>query len=160
MKQIQLTQGKFTFVDDEDFDFLSKNNWCAEERQKDKFYASRSIDNKNERRHIYMHRLLMQIPNDKQIDHIDGDGLNNQKNNLRIASIAENQRNRIVLAKNNTSGYKGVSWIKRAKKWGARIRIDRKLKHLGYFNHKKEAASAYNNAAVRLFGNFANLNML
>jgi hypothetical protein len=88
-----------------------------------------------------------------QVDHIDQDKTNNNLLNLRFCSNSENRRN-IGLTKTNTSGYKGVSWNKRYKKWLAQIQINRKKKHLGYFNDKDEAYEAYKTASKQYHGDF------
>lgn len=91
----------------------------------------------------------------KLIDHRDGNGLNNLPSNLRIATSTENSRNRRKNS-NNQSGYKGVCWC--ARKWRAAIRVNGKLKHLGYFENVTDAALAYDVAAIHYFGEFAHLN--
>ncbi len=91
------------------------------------------------------------------IDHIDGDKLNNKFSNLRACTPAENQRNRGRF-KSNKSGFKGVSWMKRPAKWQAQICVDRKVKHLGLFENKVDAARAYDIAAIELHGAFAKTN--
>ena len=99
----------------------------------------------------------MVTPKGMATDHINGDGLDNRKQNLRICTHAENLRNR-RLGKNNTSGYKGVSWHKLHKLWYAHISHNKKLMSLGYFKDKEEAAKAYDRKAIELFGEFAKLN--
>ena len=91
------------------------------------------------------------------IDHIDRNGLNNQRNNLRDSTRSQNNANR-GLNKNNTSGYKGVCWNKQKQKWHARIRVNYKYVQLGLFDNIKDAARAYNKAALKYFGEFAWLN--
>ena len=91
------------------------------------------------------------------VDHIDHDGLNNCKSNLRIATLSENRRNSRK-AKDTSSKYKGVSWHKNNKKWEVKIGFNYKKIHIGYFNNIKEAAEAYNKKAKELFGEFAYLN--
>ena len=93
------------------------------------------------------------------IDHIDGNSLNNQKNNLRICTQSQNCSNQKI-GKSNTSGYKGVSYNKGQGKYNSRIRFNKKLIHLGYFVNLKDAARAYNEAAVKYHGEFANLNKI
>jgi len=95
--------------------------------------------------------------NKHQIDHKDRNPLNNRKINLRICTHSQNQMNKNK-GKNNTSGYKGVYWHKRNKKWAAHIRFNNKKYHIGYFNKKTEAAMAYNKAAVKHHGEYACLN--
>ena len=90
-------------------------------------------------------------------DHINGDGLDNRKQNLRTCTHTENMRNR-GKSKNNTSGFKGVSWHKRGKTWDAKIAHNKKLMHIGSFKDKEVAAKAYDRKAIELHGKFAKLN--
>lgn len=121
------------------------------------FYCEAFINRKNK---IGIHRLIMKVNNSKlSVDHINGNGLDNRKENLRICSHKENLRNSRK-PKNNTSGYKGVSWDKSRNRWKAYIIFDYKFKYLGRFKIKKDAALAYNKAAKDLFGEFAKLNDL
>jgi hypothetical protein len=152
MREIPLTQGKVALVDDEDYERLSCHKWRAL-RNKNRWYAMRDGGG----RKILMHREIMGAPQGLQVDHIDGNGLNNQSCNLRICTNAENQHNQGVRS-SNTSGFKGVSWYKRYRKWQVAIRIDGERKYLGYFSNKVEAARAYDNAAKRYHGEFARLN--
>lgn len=155
MKEIKLTQNKIALVDDEDFDFLNQFKWFAH-KVRHVYYADRDQDDKT----IRMHRVLLNIT-DKNIhvDHIDGNGLNNQKSNLRISSPKENNRNR-RLNKNNSSGYKGVSFDKKSKKWVAYIKINYKHITLGRFDTKETAAKAYNDAALLYHKEFAKINVI
>ena len=168
MKRIPLTQNKFAMVDDEDFDELSKYNWCVEKKSNGMFYASRSsLSNKEKRHTVYMHRQILGLTkNDgKQTDHINHNGLDNKRSNIRVCSYAQNQQNR-KLIKNKTSKYKGVSWSKgqihKGKqykgKWLAHIVYEGKALHLGLFNDEIEAAKAYDQKAKELFGEFAYIN--
>lgn len=104
-----------------------------------------------------LHRNIANAKKGDYVDHIDGNKLDNRKQNLRICTNAENCRNRGMQA-NNTSGYKGVSWSKVANKWTARIKADGSYKGLGYFDTDKKAAQAYNDAAIQYHGEFAKLN--
>lgn len=101
----------------------------------------------------------MNCPVGMCVDHIDGNPLNNCKNNLRICTQAENQMNR-GKTKNNKSGCKGVYWAKQLKKWKSQITINNKQKHLGYYNCPIEAAKAYNSAALLYHKEFAKLNTI
>lgn len=96
----------------------------------------------------------MGIPEGMQVDHINGDTLDNRLSNLRILTGAENAINRKKNA-NNSSGHKGVSWNKRLKKWHSQIRFDGKRFHLGFFNDVESAAQAYRDASETLFGDLA-----
>ena len=98
----------------------------------------------------------MRAPAGLDVDHIDGDGLNNRRSNLRACTHTENGRNR-KLSKNNTSGLKGVN-AREAGKWQAMIKTSGRILHLGVFDSKMEAAKAYDAAALRLYGEFARTN--
>lgn len=157
MREIQLTKGKVALVDDELFDALvAMGKWCVS-----KFgYAVRNKCVNGQRSTIYMHRKILELaglPLGKATDHKDGEKLNNQLSNLRSATIRQNSFNRGCQS-NNTSGFKGVIWFERTSKWRSQIRISGVTKHLGYFRDKTEAALAYDQAAIKLFGEFACLN--
>ncbi|KKN21672.1 hypothetical protein LCGC14_0923000 [marine sediment metagenome] len=155
MKNIKLTQGKFAIVDDADYVWLNQWKWCAYKPPTGGFYAKR----KGSGRTILMHRQILGLgPGDKrQGDHIFHNTLDNRRNNLRICTGQENQRNRKPRS-NTTSGYKGVSWHNRIKKWQVHIQVNRRRKHLGYFVLELDAALAYNKAAKELYGVFVYLN--
>ena len=99
----------------------------------------------------------MKAEKGQEIDHKDGNGLNNQKSNLRLITHTQNCMNRDK-NKNNTSGYKGVHWHKNYKKWGVQIRVNGKCKSLGYYDTKKEAAQVYNEGVKKYFGEVAKTN--
>jgi hypothetical protein len=158
MKEIGLTRGLKALVDDDDFEELSKVKWCANKIGRT-FYAVRRVPNpKTIMKQILMHRKVMNAPIDICIDHIDGNGLNNTKDNLRFCTKRENvcgQKQQI----GKTSKYKGVCWNKRENKWKAYIKCHQKLQNLGHFDTEISAALAYDNAANRLFGEFARTNL-
>mgnify|MGYP001569182729 CR=1 FL=1 len=154
MKQIELTQNKYTLVDDEDFAYLNQWKWHFNKSRKNDVGRAARIVN---RKMIYMSRLIMNPPKNKQIDHIDGNSLNNQKENLRVCSNAENLRNRSK-QRNNFSGFKGVSWDKSRNNWRVAIQINKKDMFLGRFKTKEKAALTYNKAAKKYFKMFARLN--
>lgn len=104
----------------------------------------------------YLHRVIMNAPPGVQVDHINGDTLDNRRCNLRLCTHKENGHNRKL--QGGTSKFKGVTWHKRDRKWQAGIRHNGKQIHLGYFNDDVEAARAYDRAARKYFGEFARVN--
>ena len=154
MKIISLTQEKSALVDDDDFLWLSQWKWFAVKGPKT-FYARRFLprDNSGKRTCIGMHSLIM----GKDCDHIDFDGLNNQRDNLRPANRSQ-QVAHMRGRSDNTSGYKGVVWSKYHSRWQAQTMVCGKRKHLGYFDTAIRAAKAYDDAALKYFGDFAFLN--
>lgn len=157
-KEIELTQGKFATVDDEDFKDLSRYKWFAHSPDGQRWYAMRNKKLFNGRKTtISMHVYLMKSSERATIDHIDGNGLNNTRKNLRFATNKQNCSNSKI-SKNNTSGYKGVHFYTRTGRWQAFIHNDYKKIHLGYFDSPEDAARAYDRAAVRYHGEFASLN--
>lgn len=154
MKKIELTQGKVALVDDSDYELLSQWKWHAV-KDKDAFYARHSVKGK---KGIRMHRMIMDFPNIGMIDHKDGDGLNNQRDNLRVCTNTQNLRN-MKPRKNTSSKYKGVSYYSRDDNWIGRIGVKNKSRHLGYFESELEAAIIYNITARRYFGEYARVNI-
>lgn len=156
MKKLSIRNtDKYALVDDDVFETLSKYKWYLRNGK----YAVRHTYGKNNKM-VLLHREIMKIDNDLQIDHINGDGLDNRKVNLRACSVSENGFNR-GKAKHNTSGFKGVFRNKRKKKgesWLAQITIKKQQIYLGFFNRKEDAAKAYNMAALKYQGSFAQLN--
>lgn len=153
MKQIKLSEDKFAQVDDAMFDELNQYKWTAK-KYKNTWYAERKIHVFLSWKSVYMHRSIINIPDGMQVDHIDLNGLNNTRNNLRVCTHAENSRNRPA-SSNSTSGYKGVSFCKQRNKFEAKISVNGKTIHLGRFATKEEAARAYDEAAKKHFKEFA-----
>lgn len=159
MKLIPLSKGKFAKVDDADYDSIIKFKWYASV-DCNTFYARRNfrIPGAKSQKHESMHKFILGTnPDGKIIDHIDGDGLNNQRSNLRFATKAENCRNARP-AKGKYSKYKGVWFNKLEGKYMAGIMVNRKPISLGYFDDEVKAAIAYNEAAIMHHGEFAFIN--
>lgn len=155
MKTLTLLNGSDCLVDDGDFDWLSKWEWSVFRLKGHKDYAYRWARNDDGKRfRVFMHRAILGREATDHTDHKDGNGLNNQRFNLRAATCSQNLANRGPQA-NNTSGFKGVTWNKRLKKWVAAIRHNGKSKHLGVFEDPLKAAECYNLAAVIRFRDFA-----
>lgn len=150
---IPLTKGKYAIVDEDDFDRVNQFIWAANFSSPITYARTRGQGKLNA-----MHRMVMNA-NDPNtvVDHIDHNGLNNRKSNLRICSQSNNCMN-TRSRKNSTSKYKGVCMTCYSKKWVASIRIDGKSKVLGYFESEIEAAKAYDAKAIELHGEYAHLN--
>ena len=152
---VALTQEKFTLVSAEDYEFLSQWKWfyCNG-------YAARHTPGTNQKL-ILMHRVIAERMglkiNGLQVDHINQDRSDNRRENLRVATNTENMQN-CIRHKDNTSGFKGVSWHTQRQKWRAYIRHNGKQVYLGSFSDKKEAVIAYNQAAIKYHGKFSCLN--
>lgn len=156
MKQILLVNKMVALVDDEDFESFSAKKWYSIKTDKHSIYA---ITKASSHSMAYMHRTIMNAQKGQIVDHIDGDGLNNQRSNLRFATTSQNAQNMRV-HKTSVSGYKGVTWRKLDKLWYANIVINGKVLGLGNFKIKEDAAHAYNAAAIKHFGEFAHLNKI
>jgi hypothetical protein len=142
MKPISLTHGQVTIVDDDDFERLNLVKWFACKRG-NVFYAERNIRNdKGKRQTSGMHRHIIDCPHGFQIDHIDGDGLNNRKSNLRIVTQRQNLQNLHI---KKTSKYPGVYWHTRSKGWRMHIRIPgrKHQKDVSGFKTEEEAYERY-----------------
>ncbi len=148
-RRIPLTKGKFALVDAEDYYRLAQFNWHAK-LGSTTMYAARRDGGKM----IKMHRLIMDAPDHLVVDHIDHNGLNNCRGNLRLCTTAQNSRN-MFSNNGSTSRYKGVCWHKKRKKWSATIQFNKKSYHLGYFEDEIKAAKAYDKQAAEYFGEFA-----
>ena len=154
MKEIKLTQGQVAQVSDHRFDELNQYKWYARYDPKMKsFYAMRNVRvSLCKHKTVLMHRFIAGAPDGMPVDHIDHQTLNNQDENLRVCTSSQNSFNQ--RRDNNTSGYKGVDFYKKTRRWRARVGgVD-----LGYFSSAEEAAHAYDKKAKELFGEFAHTN--
>lgn len=157
IKEIHLTQGKVALVDDSDFEWLNKWKWRYLKERSGAGYAVRWDGKHTNRKAILMHNEIMRIPLGLEVDHIDHNGLNNQRANLRFCTHSQNMMNRLR-HNDNMSGYKGVSLERGHKKWRALISINGKQTRLGIFDTPEAAARAYDEAARKYHDEFANIN--
>lgn len=159
VKEIPLTQGKVALVDDEDYEEVMRHRWYVRQCEKSRTtYASARVGyGRKGTRTVYMHRLVLgDDPDGRSIDHVNLNGLDNRRVNLRWATRAEQRRNQAV-RRDSKSGLKGV-YLSKGRYWTARIRCDGKQYHLGYFPTAEDAARAYDAKARELHGDFAYLN--
>lgn len=157
MKLVELTQGQFAMVDDEDYDLITQYSW---QYHKSSGYAVHSFRiNPMKTDLIGMQRFLLQGDRKIRIDHRDLNRLNNQRSNLRFCTGSQNQYNRTKQS-NNKSGFKGVFFRKDNGLYQASIGVNNKRVHLGYHRASEEAAREYNTAAIKYHGEFANLNII
>lgn len=149
---VPLTKGYEAVIDAEDVPLVE--GWCWRASIEDGIvYAKRTHNVNGKRINVRMHRLLMGSPQGLEIDHRDGNGLNNRRSNLRVATSSQNKQNQGIRA-DNTSGFKGVTWVKRDRKWQARIEVGGKRRFLGLFKTPEAAHAAYVAANAELHGSF------
>lgn len=148
---IWLTQGKYTIVDCEDYEFLMQWKWCCANG-----YAVNGGYAARRQKKLIMHRLVNKTPEDLVTDHINGNTFDNRKENLRACTKAQNSKNARI--RGGSSQFKGVCWEKSCNKWSAKIATNGTRLYLGCFNSEIEAAVAYDKMAVMQHGEFARLN--
>ena len=152
---VTLTKGKEAIIDSCDIGTVKEFGWHALSPA-DLFYAARGVHIGGKKKVLLMHREIIGAEKGVHVDHINGNGLDNRRLNLRIASHAQNMRNRKINA-NNKTGFKGVSFDKKYNKYMPCIRINGKTKHLGSYDTAEEAYSAYCKASAELHGEFGRL---
>jgi len=161
MRKIMLTLDKVALVDDADYAMVSQFKWSTLKTRGGRWYAVRCLWLENKQRYIYMHRFILGTPPGMDTDHEDGNGLNNQRYNLRAATKSQNHANaKIGSFDGKSSRYKGVSWHKRAHRWRAQVYCKYSTIYLGLFDSEESAALAYNKRAMQVFGDFARLNVI
>lgn len=162
MKRINLTKGFVAIVDDADFDYLNQFSWHSNVQPTTVYADRKQRICGGSQIHTPMHRMIVGALPHQLVDHRDGNGLNNRRSNLRICDVVKNGGNRRIIASNNTSGFKGVSFHKPTGKWvayiGKKIGGKSKMVRIGGFDTPILAAVAYNDAASEYFGPFAKLN--
>jgi hypothetical protein len=149
---IPLPRGSVSMIDSEDARLVLQYRWSSNGKR-----VARAVKKNEEWFTLWLHRVLLDAPDGVLVDHKNGNGLDNRRSNLRLASHAQNQFN----AKKSTgfsSSYKGVNWLHKLGKWGAKITVNYRQIHLGCFTSEIEAGRAYDDAARRYFGQYACLN--
>ncbi len=149
---VTLTKGYLAMIDTADTHFVAGWNWRALV-DGNTVYAVRKDCSGPKQRSVKMHRIIMGNPEGLEIDHKDGDGLNNRRNNLREATRSQNNHNQ-RRSKNNTSGFKGVTWHKAGGKWQAQIMMDGRKRFLGLHATPEAAHTAYCKASAELHGEY------
>lgn len=152
MKKIELTKGKYATIDDDDYELVSKHSWRCVAGYAMTYETGKSH---KERKIILMHRLINNTPEGFDTDHVNGDRLDNRKENLRTATRSQNCKNKGKSKVDSTSMFKGVMWDKKSKKWRAYIYDTGRNIYLGLFELEKDAANAYNEASKNLHGVFS-----
>jgi hypothetical protein len=150
VKTINLTRGFVTIVDDEDHEALARFRWYASGKPP-YIYAQRDERRDGLRRAIMMHRVIASAPPRLVVDHLNGDGLDNRRANLRVCSQSHNIGNARPDRRNNKTGFKGVSWRPDKRKYAAQIAVRRKTRHLGFFDTAEDASAAYQRASREAF---------
>ncbi len=157
-RRIKLRHEKYAIVSPQDYERLARHKWSAHKGGRT-FYAERYRPiGKGRYKHILMHREVLKVGKEYYVDHINHNGLDNRRENLRPATPAQNAQHRRKCRTKKTSKYRGVYWFKERRKWAGLIQMDGRGILLGYFEDEKEAARAYDRAARKYHGEFAELN--
>jgi hypothetical protein len=153
-RAIELTQGYYAVVDEDDYERLSKLQWYAH-RQKRRVCAKASVGGGDK---LFLHRVVINAPAGQSVDHINGDALDNRKKNLRLCDALNNSRGFRRKRVGVSSRFRGVYFYARDSKWVAEIKVNGRGMYLGRFDFEEQAGRAYDDAAVTHFGEFATLN--
>lgn len=161
MKTIKLNSNQYpglsVLVDDSDYRWLCQYKWHPLKNKYTWYAVTHAKTTNGKDTKIYMHRLICGLPLGQDVDHINSDGLDNRRENLRAATRSQNNANQ-RRQKRSTRRFRGVYWAKHANRWTARIGHDGGYSHLGYYFSEETAAKAYDEAALRYFGEYARLN--
>lgn len=155
---ITLSQGKVALVDDSDFASLSQHRWYAMETNGIWYAARKSTKGEGKRTTVLMHRQVLNPHRPYEVDHINHDGLDNRRNNLRLCRHSQNMANQ--RCSRGSSRYKGVFWEKGKRRWRSEIKVNQRSRTIGRFSDEVSAALAYDLAAIETFGLFAHPNFL
>lgn len=157
MKYINLTQGKKAIIDNRDYEMLNKKKWHVYKSSSGRYYASRNNSRKHKDGHylLKMHREIMGLQkyDKRQVDHINGNSLDNRRSNLRIVTPQQNSWNRKA-QKNSNSGVRGVYKHTQINKWVAQIKVGSKRIHIGSFDTIEDAKLAYDKKAELYYGEY------
>lgn len=153
---LPISQGYEAIIDAADACAVARWNWSAAVRSNSVYVVRRERLADGSRLAVHLHRVIAQAPEGVAVDHINGNALDNRRVNLRLAYASGNQRNRSI-NRNNTSGFKGVSWDKQHGRWQAGISVNGRRKRLGLFDTAEEAHAAYAKAAQQFHGEFARI---
>ena len=159
MKKIKVANDRYAIVDDDDYMLLKDKNWYISipNKGQEYCYAGYCVWQDGAYHHVWMHRVVTGAQPGQVVDHVNSNTLDNRKSNLRVCTLRENALNSRP-RKNTTSKYKGVSRVKSNGKWYASIKSGKKSYNLGVFESEEKAAKVYDEAAFRLFGEYAYLN--
>ncbi len=157
---IGLTQGQFTIVDIEDYEWLNQWVWCAHfNRSSRAFYATRNVYENGKQIYLSMARAILDAKPGEIVDHVNRNTLDNRRANLRVVTSNQSNRNRRLLSVNNTSGYRGVYWHRHTQKWYAKTKVNSRDIYLGSYDSPEQAATAYDNAVRQYHEGFSPLNL-
>lgn len=161
MALVPISAGYAVLIDADDVERVAAHKWTAQP-SRDTVYAYRQPKIDGRKQKVYLHRFILGLPPGRypEVDHLNGDGLDNRKLNLRAATSGQNSANQRVRnqIRPKTSRFKGVSWHTPREKWVASITCAGKRRHLGLFVSEIDAARAYDKAAKDMFGEYAKLN--